>query len=313
MINSRPLHTLIVMALKNGKVFGGIVLVLVVATFWFFKNQNDDSASLKTLYSESHGQGDPPLVLLHGLFGSHRYWDPLIGDLSSQYKVITVDLLGFGESPMPDTEYTVIQHINYLKTSVDTVIASDKKRVLMGHSMGAILALNYAQMFPNQISGIMLINPPTVSSSDEIKNHLQDSTSSLMLKITFDPFWGKLVCKIHELFPNIYYPIIRLIEPDLPAVVAGDSLQHTWESFSRSFEHVLHRQDFSVLIRSVGDIPILMISSRNDPHSRASVLNQLHGMTNVKLVSFEGGHNFLLQSSSGPLKEILSFVSHLKN
>src|SRR5207244_6058182 len=53
----------------------------------------------------------PPVVLLHGLAGSHRFWRPVARGLASRYRVIVPDLLGFGASPRPPGGYGPDDHV----------------------------------------------------------------------------------------------------------------------------------------------------------------------------------------------------------
>lgn len=46
---------------------------------------------------ETYGSGDIPLLLIHGMGACHEHWNKLIPELSPQYKVYAMDLLGFGE------------------------------------------------------------------------------------------------------------------------------------------------------------------------------------------------------------------------
>src|ERR1043166_691919 len=50
------------------------------------------------------GKG-PPMLLLHGMFGDYLDWEPVIEPLAERFRVIAVDLPGFGDSDKPDTEY----------------------------------------------------------------------------------------------------------------------------------------------------------------------------------------------------------------
>src|SRR6266496_4462580 len=54
---------------------------------------------------DSHGSG-PPLVLLHGIGSRRAVWDPVVGALARERRVLAVDIPGFGESPAEDVEPT---------------------------------------------------------------------------------------------------------------------------------------------------------------------------------------------------------------
>jgi pimeloyl-ACP methyl ester carboxylesterase len=130
-----------------------------------------------------------------------------------------------------------------------------------------------------------------------------------MLTMTFSKFWGKVTCKIHELFPLLMYPLVRLNEPDLPVQVAKDSLKHNWESFSGSLKNVLEDQKFEDLISKVPHLPILIIGGTEDVHMKKQLLEEmLRQRPNMELKWVEGRHNFLLKHPDKALGAILPFL-----
>ena len=81
------------------------------------------------------------MILLHGFLSSSKYWRNLQPHLSAEgYRVIAIDLLGFGDAPKPKySDYSYQEHIAYL----DAVIKKLRLKqpfILIGHSMGALLA-----------------------------------------------------------------------------------------------------------------------------------------------------------------------------
>ncbi|MEK7702350.1 MAG: alpha/beta hydrolase [Nitrospirota bacterium] len=103
------------------------------------------------------GEG-PPLLFLHGLFDSLHTWDPLIPYLSNSYTTYSVDLPGFGKSPLPpqwtqslsQTVEALIQFLNQMQLSKITVV---------GSSMGGGMAFALAQRRPDLVDRLILINP----------------------------------------------------------------------------------------------------------------------------------------------------------
>ncbi|MCB0086122.1 MAG: alpha/beta fold hydrolase, partial [Caldilineaceae bacterium] len=59
--------------------------------------QQHDRANQPKIYYETIGTG-PPLILVHGLGGSHRWWRKNLDALAAHFTVYTVDLIGFGKS-----------------------------------------------------------------------------------------------------------------------------------------------------------------------------------------------------------------------
>ena len=82
------------------------------------------------LYNESLGDTGETMVFLHGIAGSTRYWKSRVKPLSAQYRLLLVDLLGYGKSAKPWTKYTVERHVEELYQ----VVRRQKPFTLVGHS-----------------------------------------------------------------------------------------------------------------------------------------------------------------------------------
>jgi len=101
-----------------------------------------------------------PVILLHGIAASLHDWDELIPDLViNQYAAYALDLLGHGESAKPDSRN---YHVDWLFGHLVEWIASldlNERIVLIGHFLGAYLALEYARRFPAHTRGLILSSP----------------------------------------------------------------------------------------------------------------------------------------------------------
>jgi pimeloyl-ACP methyl ester carboxylesterase len=91
---------------------------------------------------DSHGSG-PPLVLLHGIGSRRGVWDPVVGALARERRVIAVDLPGFGSSPQEDFEPTPAGFTTYLERWFAEQ-GLDRPHVA-GNSMGGAIALELAR------------------------------------------------------------------------------------------------------------------------------------------------------------------------
>lgn len=109
-----------------------------------------------TLAHVRRGAG-PPLLLLHGLGGSIRFWDPLWPHLAGR-DVLAVDLLGHGRSPAPRTAYTLHDHLEALYRVLEH--QRFPPCTVLGHSLGGVLAASLAALRPQQVTGLLLVNAP---------------------------------------------------------------------------------------------------------------------------------------------------------
>jgi pimeloyl-ACP methyl ester carboxylesterase len=98
------------------------------------------------------GQG-PPLVLLHGLFGSARNWGAVQKALSTDYRVVALDLRNHGASPhAPDMDYAA-QAADVAETLAALGI---ERAVVLGHSMGGKAAMMLALTRPELVSRLII-------------------------------------------------------------------------------------------------------------------------------------------------------------
>lgn len=95
------------------------------------------------------------LVLVHGMFGDHLDWEPVLEPLAARHRVIAVDLPGFGASDKPDREYTADFFLETLDGLLEEL--GVERAALAGNSFGGILATLYAARHPDRVSRLILV------------------------------------------------------------------------------------------------------------------------------------------------------------
>jgi pimeloyl-ACP methyl ester carboxylesterase len=98
----------------------------------------------------------PAIVCIHGLTANHTCWASVADTLSPSYRVIAYDLRGRGDSDKPDKGYSLEQHGRDLAALLDH--CGLKKAVIMGHSLGAHIALRFAVHQPGRVSKLVLFD-----------------------------------------------------------------------------------------------------------------------------------------------------------
>ncbi len=102
------------------------------------------------------GSSDKSIVLVHGLGGSAERWLKVIPLLSCKYRVITPDLIGFGQSDKPLTDYTIEFFAKFLSCFIDSL--GINKTILIGTSLGGQIALQCAVNY-DAIEKLVLVAP----------------------------------------------------------------------------------------------------------------------------------------------------------
>ena len=98
-------------------------------------------------------------VLLHGKNFSGAYWAPTIQALTAQgYRVVAPDQIGFGKSSKP-AAYQFTFHTLAVNTRTVLDSLGVEKFALVGHSMGGMLAVRMALLFPERVERLVLVNP----------------------------------------------------------------------------------------------------------------------------------------------------------
>ncbi len=100
-----------------------------------------------------------PLVLLHGLGNNHKSWEFVLEHLDyTKWRVVAVDLLGFGDAPKPNSSYTPEDQTKAVVATLRKL--GIKSAVFAGHSMGCIIAIDIASRHPDLARQIVLFGAP---------------------------------------------------------------------------------------------------------------------------------------------------------
>jgi len=121
------------------------------------------------------------VLMLHSGGFTSRQWRRLSESLSSEFNVITPDLLGYGDTPWPDGEpFHFDQDLDYVRSLVTEPMH------LVGHSYGGFLALKLAIAEPSLVKSIAAYEPVAFGILDEVDD--ADARAALSLvKRTWDP------------------------------------------------------------------------------------------------------------------------------
>lgn len=106
------------------------------------------------LYYEINGAGRW-LGLLHGAWASHEWWRWQVPTLSQNYRVLTLDVRGHGQSSPLQEAYSVRGFVRDLDTLFQKVGAEET--ALVGWSMGGLIAMQYCLDYPSRVKALILI------------------------------------------------------------------------------------------------------------------------------------------------------------
>lgn len=131
--------------------------------------------NLRVRYLDSNKRGTP-LLLLHGLGGSIESWTNNIGFLSTKFRIIALDLPGFGLSDKPKINYSINFYVSFLEKFIKRLKLSHF--FIIGSSLGGHIAIEFTIRNRKKVEKLILISPAgslpkTFKGTKELRRYLQ--------------------------------------------------------------------------------------------------------------------------------------------
>ena len=101
-------------------------------------------------------EGAEPLILLHGFADAGATFQFLVDELDADHRLLALDWRGFGRSQWPADGYWFPDYYADLEAFLDAVLP-DRPATLIGHSMGANIALSYAGLRPARVARVVAL------------------------------------------------------------------------------------------------------------------------------------------------------------
>lgn len=106
----------------------------------------------EVVHYEVLGRGRP-LILLHGWVGSWRYWIPTMQAISTNFRTYAFDLWGFGDTAKTSGNYSFERQLALIDHFLQEMGIG--KAALIGHGLGAVLAITFASRYPTLVDRLM--------------------------------------------------------------------------------------------------------------------------------------------------------------
>jgi pimeloyl-ACP methyl ester carboxylesterase len=109
------------------------------------------------IHSTVHGQGSKTIIFVHGWTCDETSWTGQVAALEGDYRVVTLDLPGHGQSDVPAQERFSMELFAQAVEAVRAEVGADKV-VLVGHSMGGPVIRQYALNHPEHVAGLVAVD-----------------------------------------------------------------------------------------------------------------------------------------------------------
>jgi len=230
------------------------------------------------------GHGLSPLLLVHGGLDHARNWDWVARSLRRHFHVYAMDLRGHGNSAWaPGAIYTLAEHVLDISTLID--VLSTGPVHLIGHSLGGILTLLYAGLYPDRVRKVIAIEGLGLPASHRIHKPAPERMRHWIASVR------KIEHREPHNYPNLDAAVARMKEanPHLSDQVArhltlhgtnwnaDGSLSWKFDNYVRCFAPYAHMEDQRAIYAEIA-CPVLLVWGREswmpdpDTEDRASVI-----------------------------------------
>jgi pimeloyl-ACP methyl ester carboxylesterase len=239
------------------------------------------------------------IVLLHGFLENQNMWDNYITAFSKKNRVITIDLLGHGKTEC-------LGYVHSMEDNADAVHAvlaalRIRKAIFVGHSMGGYVALAFAELYPDTIKGLVLLN--STAKADSTERKLNRDRAIKAVKKSYIGFVSLAIANLfsennrERLSNEIEYVKTEALKTPLQAIVA-------------SLEGMKIRADREVLLH-LSPFPKMFVLGQKDPVLDYEETKAQTEKTAVELVTFPDGHMSYLENQEELTALLLRFFKKI--
>jgi len=218
------------------------------------------------------------LVLLHGLLGSKNQFEYLGKELDN-YEISTFDILGFGDERKPRLKYDVNDFLNFLERKLGLIEDTDTQYILVGHSLGALLAKELTIKYQHRVIKSFLISYPFLEGETALHAY-----GSFDRKYAQGAWWTKLCCQTEILYKWIFYPFIYIFRYKYRKSYI-DFFKHTYQSAYGAIRNTIFEDNKKSLYK-ISD-KVVLINGEQDKVVDLDFCGRFNNYTVAGM-----GHNF---------------------
>lgn len=223
-----------------------------------------------------------PVILLHGIASSSATFDLVVPLLRDNHRVISIDLLGFGQSPAPATaSYTLEAHVVAVARTIRSLKLSGRA-TLVGHSLGSLIAARYAAENPSALSHLILVSPPVYLPGKTVLDPLERFQMEAYRML-------QNYMRTNRVFTEAAARAASLLVPMKGGL---EVTQKNWRAISLSLENCIETQTAVTDLAQV-KIPVDAIWGTRDPFMAPAGLRIIERMRGVASTKVDGADHVI--------------------
>lgn len=249
------------------------------------------------------GQGQA-VVLIHGFPNDSSTWETISPKLQQQYRLFLPDLPGAGSSPAPDTAALSMAMMAEEIAQMLTKEGVDKA-ILVGHSMGGYVAMEFASRYPERVLGISLVHSLANADNEEKKANRKKAISLMSKGNTEQETF------LRGMAQNLFAASFAKAHPHVVSSVVTSGMKISPTNLAAFYTAIMHRQDHQEVLRQA-TFPVQWIIGDEDTATRMEdALKQAHlAAVNKVSVYSPCGHMSMLEHPDRLADDVMRFFNY---
>ena len=243
------------------------------------------------------------VVFVHGFCENKEIWRSFVPELSQNYRVICIDLPGFGENPPLTSPVTIGDLSEPIYNLLQTL--GVEQCVMIGHSMGGYVSLAFAEKFPRRLCGLGLFHSTAYADTQE-KKLARNKTIEFIERYGVPEF-------VEEFVTPLFFEGRKKDLKDEIKFATDMGKATSKETVIQAIKAMRDRKDRSKLLEKA-HYPVMFISGRNDTainFGAATGQFWLASDSTVHVMSATG-HMGMLEHPSETLRMVKHFLEHVE-
>jgi pimeloyl-ACP methyl ester carboxylesterase len=226
------------------------------------------------------GNGERIFIFLHGLLGSGDCFSGAYDSIANHGTLLVPDLLGFGRSMKHEPiEFGLEAQLDALDGMIKSLNLGERRLVIAGHSMGALLALYWGARWPKRVEKIAAFSAPLYENQEEAQQKVRQMGWKERL-FALDGPYGRRMCAWMCEHRDFASYLAILAKPELPIAISRAGVLHTWRSYLGGMSVIVQGTwRASLQILEEENVPVVLADGINDTvvdHVLAAQLQAKH-------------------------------------
>jgi non-heme chloroperoxidase len=259
------------------------------------------STGLRLAYAEQGPATGLPVIFLHGVTDSWRSFEPVLRLLPTDVRAIAISQRGHGDSGRPAGGYTYSDMAGDLRAFMDR--RAIPSAVIVGHSMGAMVAQRFAVDYPERLTGLVLMG--------SFAGMYQHPEMTEFVVTTIAPQTDPIT----PAFARDWQlsTTAREIDPAFLETVIAETLKVPARVWHAAFDGFLRTPDFSGELSRVSAPALLMWGDRDTYASESDQRRLRAVMPGARAITYPGaGHAIHWEDPSRITSDLMAFVMEVE-